>query len=138
MRNTRAFAAYVPLLAVLFFCDPPAPAFHPVMAQAQPPEKVYRMGENQDIVAPVLVEQVAPEYPDELNDAKVQGRVVVEIVIDKSGAVVEAEIVKTDDYRFNKPTVDAVLNWKYKPATLKGKPISSRWTVTVAFKLDEK
>jgi bla regulator protein blaR1 len=112
--------------------------FTGVMAQAQAPEKVYKAGENKEIVAPILVEQITPEYPEELKNAKVTGKVVVEIVIDKSGKVTDAKILKSDDSRFNKSTVDAVLNWKYKPATLKGKPISTQWTVNINFRLDEK
>jgi protein TonB len=82
---------------------------------------------------PVPVRMVAPEYPDELHRAGVSGVVTIKCTIDEHGDVVQTEVLKYTDTNFQKPALDAVSKWKFKPATLDGKPVSTKAIIPVKF-----
>jgi protein TonB len=63
--------------------------------------------------------------------------VTVRIVIGADGRVKQVEKLKaTSDAFFRATEQQALRHWRYKPATLDGKPVESRTTVTVRFRLD--
>jgi len=82
---------------------------------------------------PSPVRTFVPEYPDSLRNAKVAGLVTVMIVIDESGDVIAAEVVKTSHDDFSEPAVAAVRRWKFKPAKLDGKSVKVKVTIPVRF-----
>lgn len=82
---------------------------------------------------PVPVRTVAPEYPFEMHRAGVSGVVTVKCTIDEHGDVVQTEVLKFTDPSFEKPAVDALLKWKFKPATLDGKAVSTKCIIPVRF-----
>jgi TonB family protein len=89
-----------------------------------------------DVERPQLISSTEPVYPDAAQADKAEGRVVLDCVIDEKGQVTEAK-VKTSSGRedLDKSAREAVRTWTYKPATLKGKPVAVRYTVTLHFKL---
>jgi protein TonB len=88
-----------------------------------------------------------PEYPADLRDEGITGRVVIKLHVHRDGTVRGAKILskknnatsQQDQERANKLLLAAVIKvvkgWKYKPATLGGKPISVWHTVTIPFNL---
>ncbi len=89
-----------------------------------------------DISKPVLDQKVDPKYPAEAKKNKIQGTVKVEAVIDKSGSVIEAKASESPDPSLAQAAIDAVRQWKFKPAVnKKGEPVQVKTTVTVNFKL---
>ena len=89
-----------------------------------------------DVKEPVEVSRVDPTYPEEARKNRVQGRVLVEAVIDQKGNVTKAEAVESPDPMLTEAALEAVRKWTYKPATKKGKSVKVRLTVTVSFMLD--
>ena len=89
-----------------------------------------------DVQRPKVISSTEPVYPDSAMAEKAEGKVVLDCVIDEKGKVTEAE-VKTSSGRedLDKAARDAVRTWTYQPATLKGKPVAVRYTVTLNFKL---
>ena len=77
---------------------------------------------------------VNPVYPQEAQDAKVQGVVIIEAIIDEAGAVKEAWILKSVPL-LDEPALEAVRHWRYEPTLMNGVPRSVRMTVTVNFTL---
>ena len=73
-------------------------------------------------------------YPQEAQDAKVQGVVVIETVIDEAGAVKEAWVLKSVPM-LDEAALEAVRQWRYAPTLLNGVPKPVRMTVTVNFTL---
>jgi len=55
-------------------------------------------------------------------------------VIDAEGNVADARVLKGLPMGLDRAAVDAVQKWKFKPATLKGKPVKVYYTLTVNFK----
>ena len=72
--------------------------------------------------------------PAPANPGKAQGRVFIECVIDEHGRVTEEKVVKSSgDQNLDRSAVNAVKTWTFLPATLKGKPVTVSYMVTVDF-----
>jgi len=88
-----------------------------------------------DVKEPVVVTRVPPVYPEEARKNRIQGKVVLEVVIDTKGKVTKAETVESPDPLLSEAALAAVRQWTYAPATLEGKPVKVYLQVTVNFKL---
>jgi periplasmic protein TonB len=83
---------------------------------------------------PRRIHYVAPAYPELARQARVEGSVVIECVIDATGRVGEARVVSGHPL-LAEPALDAVRLWSYTPTLLNGVPIPVLLTVTVVFEL---
>ncbi|HSE40883.1 MAG TPA: energy transducer TonB [Acidobacteriota bacterium] len=84
---------------------------------------------------PQIINQVKPEYPESLRLMRKEGMVILEAVITKTGVVQDAKILQSTHPLFTQSAMNAVLQWKYRPATLNGRPIAVYFKVTVRFTL---
>ena len=102
-------------------------------AWAEGDETVYtKVDEN-----PVPIKTPPPHYPSSLKREGVSGLVAVVIVIDEKGSIMSSSIAKSSNPEFEKPALDAVKNWKFKPAKKDGNPVKVRVTVPLRFNVDE-
>lgn len=100
-------------------------------AQPQVDERIYQPHE---VVAPVLVRRTDPRYPVQFQRVGVSVTVVVRCVIDRNGNVRDAEVVVPSSMApFNSEVLNVLPQWKYKPATLAGRPVDSYLMLTVHF-----
>jgi TonB family protein len=83
---------------------------------------------------PRKVRHVAPEYPALAIAARVQGRVVLDCVIDEDGRVASVTVLKSHPL-LETAAADAVRQWRYVPTLLNGTRVSVLLTVTVDFRL---
>jgi TonB family protein len=86
---------------------------------------------------PQAVKRVPPIYPYGLQRNDIIGEVLVGFVIDSKGNVVNAVALRSNSPGFNQPAVDAVLKWKFKPATVDGRPVSTRMEVPIVFNFSD-
>ncbi len=107
----------------------------PLLAYALP-EEPLRVGG--DVSRPERIKYVRPKYTETARRARISGVVIVELVIDRKGNVVGARVLKPLPMGLDQSAIDAVLQWKYKPAMFKGQPVAVYYTVPVEFKLPEK
>jgi protein TonB len=82
---------------------------------------------------PVPIRTFAPEYPFEMRREGVNGVVTVKVTIDEHGAVSSTEVVKSSNPAFERPAVDAVTKWKFKPAKVDGKAVETKVIVPISF-----
>jgi periplasmic protein TonB len=82
---------------------------------------------------PVPVRTVAPEYPGEMQREGISGVVTVRCTIDEHGGVTDAVVVKSSAGVFEKPAMDALSKWKFKPATLDGKAVATKAIIPIRF-----
>jgi TonB family protein len=68
---------------------------------------------------PILISRVDPVYPPGARAKKIEGVVVLRILIDEDGRVKEAEVVSGGPL-LTQAALGAVRQWRYKPATLGG------------------
>lgn len=83
--------------------------------------------------------RVPPQYPERAAQRGIEGRVLVEFTITKSGSVKDARVVAAEPPNvFDQAAVKSVLQWKYNPKILNGKAVEQRGMKTsVVFRLDQ-
>jgi len=86
--------------------------------------------------APELRKIVHPEYPEIARKAGVEGKVVLKIVVDELGNVISAEIVIEEPVGiFGQAAIEAVMQYKFKPAKQRDKAIKVQMGHTIIFTL---
>ena len=76
-------------------------------------------------------------YPQRARDAKIEGVVNVEAMINEWGDVVKATVIKGLGYGCDDAAQTVIFYTKFKPAMIKGKTIKSKIVLPVEFKLSE-
>lgn len=87
------------------------------------------------IEAPQKIADQAPVYPAIATAAHIQGVVILEATIDETGQVVDLKVLRSVP-ALDAAALDAVRQWRYRPARLNGMPIPVIVTVTVRFALN--
>ncbi len=77
--------------------------------------------------------QARPMYPAELRKAGVEGKVVVEFVVDNTGAVQNAKAVSSSQLEFEAAAVEAVSQWKFQPGEKGGQPVNTQMQIPIVF-----
>lgn len=85
---------------------------------------------------PVPIRTVAPDYPPALRREGVSGMVSVAITVDEKGNVTDARVERSSHEAFEKPAIDAVSRWRFKPATKDGAPVAVNVVVPVRFNVN--
>jgi protein TonB len=80
-----------------------------------------------------LVSSVNPTYPAAAKEAGVQGDVVINAVIDKTGHVRQMKVV-SGPILLRQSALNAMREWRYSPSTLDGQPIDGQVVVTLQFR----
>lgn len=104
----------------------------PGTLRRQPPDGVVRVGDN--VKPPTKIHNVAPVYPRIAQSARVQGTVVIEARIERDGTVSHAQVMQSVAL-LDEPALEAVLQWRFTPTLVDGKPVPVMMTVTVSFTL---
>ena len=100
-------------------------------------EQVYQPGNG--VSDPVLVKNVRPVYTPDAKQRRVEGIVVLSVVVRTDGTVGDAEVTKSLDPDLDQQAVNAVRQWEFKPATkVQGAdrvPVNTQVTVEMTFTL---
>jgi len=80
-----------------------------------------------------LIHTVAPKYPQEAKDKKIEGDVVLHIEINEEGAVHDPWVIRGPK-ELRDAALEAVKQWKYS----KDGPLPASSEVTLAFQLPKK
>jgi protein TonB len=83
-----------------------------------------------------LTKKVMPVYPALARQARIQGVVVLSVVIGKDGSVQELKLVSGHPL-LAPAALDAVKQWTYKPTLLNGQPVDVSTQATVNFTLPD-
>jgi len=98
------------------------------------PDEILQIGGA--IVKPEVIRRVQPNYTEVARKARVQGVVIVEAIVDKQGSVTNVRVLKGLPMGLEQSAMDAVKQWKFKPATLNGRPVSVYFVLTINFRLN--
>jgi len=101
----------------------------PPIATPAPPIRLHS-----GMAAPRKVRDVVPIYPAMARAVRVQGIVILEAVIDMSGRVESARVLRSISL-LDDAALEAVRQWRFEPARLNGQPVPVVMTVTVNFSL---
>jgi TonB family protein len=87
------------------------------------------------VSAPVLIYSVDPEFSDEARRAKYQGICVVSLIVDAQGNPQKIEIARALGMGLDEKAIEAVKQYKFKPAYFKGRPVPVIINVEVNFRI---
>jgi protein TonB len=88
-----------------------------------------------DVKPPQLIGRVEPSYPELERKLRREGIVILEAIITTDGTVDEIRILKSADVGLDEAARLAVMQWRYRPATLNGRAMRVYLTVTITFRL---
>jgi TonB family protein len=84
--------------------------------------------------APQLLVSSAPIYPTMARQAHVEGQVTIEAVIDTTGKLTNMTVISGPSL-LQQAAIDSLRTWKYQPGYLNEKPVPTKTSITVNFRL---
>lgn len=121
------------LMTALLFC------VAGLAAQTKPQAPAGNAVELTDeMTPPQMLEVAQPNYTEAAKKKKIEGDVVLAIVVDKQGNVVDPKVKKGLGYGLDENAIEAAKYYRYKPALDKdGNPVAVRMEITISFYLHE-
>jgi protein TonB len=83
----------------------------------------------------MLIRKVIPQYPPIGREIRLEGTVVLQATISKTGTIENLRVVSGPTL-LQQAAIDAVEKWQYRPYLLNGEPVEVETTVNVDFKLN--
>jgi Ca-activated chloride channel family protein len=115
----------------------PAPT-PPPASKGVPPQ--MSSGSNINVSGGVLqgsaTKKVQPTYPEVARSARATGAVLVQITINESGEVINAQVISGHPI-FRDAALQAAKQWKFKPTELSGKPVKTQGVLSFDFGADK-
>jgi TonB family protein len=99
-------------------------------AQAEQP---YKVGNG--VTAPRVIVRADPIYTEDARAAKIDGVVLLTVVVGTDGLAHDINVVKGLDAGLDVKAVEAVQRWRFAPGTLDGNPVAVRATIEINFRL---
>jgi protein TonB len=84
---------------------------------------------------PEAVSQISPAYPAELRKAKIEGTVTLIFVLNEEGRVEEPRVENSSRPEFEKPALDAIRKWRFRPGEKDGQPVRTYIRVPMRFRV---
>lgn len=98
---------------------------------------VMTVDEESGVTAPQALEKRAPEYTEEARKERIQGVVILRLLIDETGEITDVEVLKGLPLGLSEAAVAAVETWRFAPATHQGEPVSVLYNITINFRLEK-
>jgi protein TonB len=99
--------------------------------KAEAPKKVNISG---GVAQGMLLQKTIPMYPPIAKAARVQGTVVLQATISKTGTIEGLHVI-SGPAMLQQAAMDAVRSWRYRPYLLNNEPVEVETTVNVVFTL---
>jgi TonB family protein len=96
----------------------------------QPP--VYRLGPG--IAVPFVVAKAKPEYTEEARLAKLEGSVLLSVVVDAAGQPGNVHVERPLGLGLDESAIESVRRWQFKPGTKAGTAVAVRANQEVFFR----
>ena len=93
----------------------------------------YNIGIGGGITPPTVIYQPPPEYSDDARKARIQGTVEILGYVNADGTLRVDSVRRGLGFGLDQKAIEAVLKWKFKPATQNGKPIAMPVLISVNF-----
>ena len=86
---------------------------------------------------PRYLKTVPPAYPIYLKRAGLVGFVTIEFIVDVEGRVINPFVIESNNPWFERPAIEAILQWKFHPGLKNGQVVNCRAQQRVQFELDD-
>ena len=87
------------------------------------------------VKGPVIIYQPEPEFSEEARKAKFMGVVTVSIIVDANGRPQNVHVMRGVGMGLDEKAMEAVRQYRFKPATENGKPVAAYLNVEVNFEI---
>lgn len=98
------------------------------------PPGIFPAGKG-GVTVPEVIYNPEPSFSDEARKAKMQGVVVLLLVVGKDGRPYGIRVGQSLGMGLDEKAMEAVGRWRFKPATLNGQPVATQIAVEVDFHL---
>lgn len=89
-------------------------------------------------VPPKILSRQRPVYPRAMINSGMRGEVLLEFVVDKTGAIKNPVVLQSNNPCFNEAAIEALSKWKFEPGRMGGEPLNTRLQLPMIFEmLDE-
>jgi len=88
-----------------------------------------------DVTMPTVVREVKPDYPESAKKERIQGNVMLGVVVKKDGTVGDVTVKKSLHPELDEAAVRAMKKWEFKPGTKDGKVVDVTVEVEMTFNL---
>ena len=99
-------------------------------------EPANKVSVSSGVMAGNLVVKTMPQYPAISKAARIQGTVVLQATISRTGSIENLRVISGPPM-LQQAAIDAVRTWRYKPYVLNGEPVEVETTINVVFNLGE-
>ena len=111
----------------------PPPSDPPDVHDFVPVEDMPQMLPDEEAAMRALQRSIT--YPEAARRAQVEGRVIVQFVVDRSGAVREVTVLRGIGAGCDEEAIRAVQGLRFTPGRQRGKPVEVRMTLPITFRL---
>jgi len=87
------------------------------------------------VAAPQVIHSVDPEFSDEARRQKYAGAVAIQLIVDTNGNPQNIQVVRHLGMGLDEKAIEAVRQYKFKPAMYQGHPVAVRVVIDVNFHL---
>jgi TonB family protein len=91
-----------------------------------------------DVSSPTILSKVDPHYSEAARKANVSGTVLVNLCIDEQGNPSDVHVSRGVGMGLDENAVEAVKQYKFKPAMENGKPVLVEINIEISFRLNSK
>jgi protein TonB len=84
-------------------------------------------------VPPRALKAPSPKLPREALQKKIDGHVLLDVVVDKNGLAHDIRVLQPLGYGCDEAAIKSVEKWRFSPATMDGQPVAVEINVDVGF-----
>ncbi len=86
--------------------------------------------------APMVTDQVAPDYPAQMRRANLDGKALVALIVLPNGKPDQVQLIEATHPLFAEAAVEAVRHWHFKPAMKNGTAVAASMQLPIEFRHD--
>ncbi len=90
---------------------------------------------NNGVTLPRVTYQTNPEFSEQARREKVQGTVMLTLVVSADGVPTAIKVTRPLGKGLDEKAIEAVRQWRFKPALKDGNPVAARIAVEISFNL---
>jgi TonB family protein len=105
-----------------------------LVAEGQSPDADAPLRIGNGVTSPKIIYKIEPIYAPEARDARLQGTVLLNVVVGRNGVPSDIRVLKPLA-GLEDEAIDAVRHWRFKPSEKDGKPVAVFAQIEINFRL---